>query len=144
MPSATASIHIDAPPEECFDFLREPDNHTLIVPGLRSIEAEPREEGGYEGEFTYAIAGIPLELRFRDVELDPPHRRVFEVSGPMEGTATYELAAEDGGTRFEFENAYEMPGPEVLGSVAGPIVKRYLKSDAESWVANAKAAIESR
>ena len=144
MPTATASVQVDASPEDCFAFLREPDNHPSIVPGLREVDADPLDDGGHEGTFTYGVVGVPLTLQFRDVELDPPHRRVFEVTGPMEGTATYELTAEDGGTRVTLTNEYDLPGPDVLGSVAEPLVRRYLQSDVESWVENAKAAIESQ
>lgn len=145
MPSATASVHVDASPEECFAYLRDPDNHVGVVPGLRGIDADPLPDSeGYEGAFTYTVAGVDLDLRFRDVELDPPRKRVFEVTGPMEGVATYEFEAENGGTRFTLTNSYDLPGPNVLGSLAEPLVKRYLQSDVESWAENAKVAIESQ
>lgn len=143
MPSATAHVHIDAPPEECFAYLREPENHVGVVPGLRRIDAEPID-AGHEGTFTYTVAGVELGLGFRDVELDPPRKRVFEVSGSMEGVATYEFEAENGGTRFTLTNSYELPGPDVLGSIADPLVRRYLQSDVESWTENAKVAIENQ
>jgi carbon monoxide dehydrogenase subunit G len=144
MPSATASVHIDASPEECFAYLRDPDNHVGVVPGLREIDAEPLDGEGYEGSFVYTVAGVELDLAFQDVELDPPHERVFEVTGPMEGVATYEFEAEDGGTRFTLTNSYELPGPDVLGSLADPLVRRYLQSDVESWAENAKVAVENQ
>jgi len=145
MPTASATVHIDASPEDCFAFLREPANHPGVVPGLRTVDARPQDEGeGHRGTFTYEVAGVPLELRFRDLELDPPRRRVFEVTGPMTGTATYDLEAADDGTRFTLTNEYDLPGPDILGSVAEPLVRRYLQSDVESWVENAAAAIESR
>ncbi len=144
MPSATATVDVDAPPEACFEYLRDPDNHVGVVPGLRAIDAEPLDGGGHEGTFTYTVAGVELDLEFRDVELDPPHRRAFEVSGPMEGTATYEFEADDGGTRFTLTNSYDLPGPDVLGSLADPLVRRYLQSDVDSWVENAKVAVESQ
>ena len=78
------------------------------------------------------------------MELDPPHRRVFEVTGPMEGAATYEFAADNGGTQFTLTNSYDLPGPDVLGSLTEPLVKRYLQSDVESWAENAKVAIENQ
>ena len=145
MPEATATVHIDAPPEDCFAYLRKPENHVGVVPGLSEIDAEPLPDGeGHEGTFTYTVAGVDLHLQFRDVELDPPYKRVFEVTGPMEGVATYEFEAEDGGTQFILTNSYELPGPDVLGSLAEPLVKRYLQSDVESWAENAKVAIENQ
>jgi len=144
MPSATAAVHIDAPPQACFDYLEEPDNHVGVVPGLTEITAEPLDGEGHEGAFTYTVAGVDLDLQFRDVELDPPRRRVFEVTGPMEGVATYEFEADSGGTRFTLTNSYDLPGPDVLGSLAEPLVKRYLQSDVESWAENAKIAVENQ
>lgn len=139
--SATATI--DAPPETCFAYLREPSNHPTIIPGVRSIDPEGRPDGGHEGTFTYAIAGVALELRFRDVELDPPRRRVFEVTGPMTGRATYELAAENGTTRYDLEIAYDTPGPDALEAVTDAFLERYVENEAETWVRNAAAAIET-
>ena len=145
MPSATATVHIDASPEDCFAYLCEPANHVGVVPGLSEIGAEPLPDGkGYDGTFTYTVAGVDLDLRFRDVELERPHKRVFEVTGPMEGVATYEFEADNGGTRFTLTNSYDLPGPDVLGSLAEPLVKRYLQSDVESWAENARVAIESQ
>ena len=144
MPSATATVDVDAPPEACFEYLRDPANHVGVVPGLQAIDAEPLDGGGHEGTFTYTVVGVELDLKFRDVELDPPHRRAFEVSGPMEGTATYEFERDSGGTRFTLTNSYDLPGPDVLGSLADPLVRRYLQSDVESWTENAKVAIENQ
>jgi len=144
MPSATASVHIEASPEECFAYLRDPDNHVGVVPGLGEIDAEPLDGGGHEGSFVYTVAGVELDLSFQDLELDPPHERVFEVTGPMEGVATYEFEAENSGTRFTLTNSYDLPGPDVLGSLAEPLVKRYLQSDVESWAENAKVAVENQ
>ena len=144
MPEATTSVHIEAPPEDCFAYLREPENHVGVVPGLSGITAEPLDGEGHEGTFTYTVAGVDLELQFRDVELDPPRKRTFEVTGPMEGTATYEFEPDGDGTRFTLTNSYDLPGPDVLGSLADPLVRRYLQSDVESWAENAKVAIESQ
>jgi carbon monoxide dehydrogenase subunit G len=141
---ANAETTIDAPQESCFEFLREPANHPTIVPGIRSIDAEALSEDGYEGDFTYELAGVTLDLQFRDVELDPPTRRVFEVTGPMDGRAVYDLQAEDGKTRVTLEIIYDLPGPDVLESVADRLVTRYVENEAQAWVDNAKAAIESQ
>lgn len=144
MPAATATAHIDAPQAECFAYLEQPANHVGVVPGLQAISAEPLETGGHEGSLTYTVAGVELDLAFRDTELEPPSRRVFEVSGPMEGTATYEFEPADDGTRFTLTNSYDLPGPAVLGSLADPLVRRYLQRDVDSWVENAKVAIENQ
>lgn len=142
---ATAETTVDASPESCFEFLREPANHPTIVPGVRGIDAEPRSGAdGYEGEFTYELAGVTLDLHFRDVELDPPNRRVFDVTGPMDGRAVYELRAENGTTRLTLEISYDLPGPDVLESIADQLVRRYVENEARAWVENATAAIESR
>lgn len=141
---AKAQTTIDAPRESCFEFLREPANHPTIIPGVRSIDAEALPEGGYEGDFTYELAGVTLDLHFRDVELDAPTRRVFEVTGPMEGRAVYDLQAEDGETRATLEIIYDLPGPDVLESIADRLVTRYVENEAQAWVDNARAAIESR
>ncbi|MFB6173875.1 MAG: SRPBCC family protein [Halobacteriales archaeon] len=140
---ASAETVVDAPPTACFEILREPSNHPAIVPGLRSIEAEPLDGGGYEGSFRYRFAGIALELAFRDVDVDPPRRRAFEVTGILAGRAVYELAEENGATRLRLTITYDLPGPDLLEAALGGLVGRYVERDAEAWVENAKAVIES-
>ncbi|MFB6233923.1 MAG: SRPBCC family protein [Halopenitus sp.] len=82
MPTIEREARIDAPPEEVFEFIRQPGNHTEIIPSLETINTVEETEVGHAGELTYEVFGIDLHSRFRDVELDPPSRRVYRRSRP--------------------------------------------------------------
>ncbi len=57
------------------------------------------------------------------IEADRPRLAVWEGDGPAGSSANvvYRLAPEDGGTRFDYENEFALPGG-VLGKAAGGLL----------------------
>lgn len=142
MPTIEREARIDAPPEEVFEYIRQPENQTEFVPSLTAIGSVEETDVGHAGEFTYDVFGIDLHSRFRDVELDPPNRRVFEVSGNQEGRVTYELEPVDGGTRLRYVNEYEPVASGVLGKLARPVVSRQLERETDTMIRNLRRILE--
>lgn len=142
MPTIEREAWIDAPPEDVFEYLRQPENHTEIIPSLTAIEHVEETDLGHAGELIYEVFGIDLHSRFHDVELDPPNRRVYEVTGNQEGTVTYELEPEDGGTRLHYTNEYEPVAGGLLGTVAQPVVSRQLERETDTMFRNLKRILE--
>lgn len=142
MPTIEREARIDAPPEAVFEYVRQPENHREIVPSLVAVENVEETDVGHAGEFTYDVFGIDLHSRFRDVELDPPTRRVFEVSGNQEGRVTFELEPTAGGTKLRYVNEYEPVASGVLGKLAGPVVSRQLEREADAMIRNLKRVLE--
>lgn len=142
MPTIEREDRIDAPPQEVFEFIRQPENHTEIIPSLETINTVEETEVGHAGELTYEVFGIDLHSRFRDVELDPPSRRVYEMSGNQEGRVTYELEPSNGGTRLRYVNEYEPVASGVLGTLARPLVSRQLEHETDTMIRNLKRVLE--
>ena len=69
------------------------------------------------------LAGKSFKVDWTVDEADPPRVARWTGDGPAGSTAkvTYRLAEEDGGTRFDYENEFALPGG-VLGKAAGGLL----------------------
>lgn len=142
MPTIEREARIDAPPAEVFEYLRVPETHTEIVPSLVAVENVEETDVGHVGEFTYEVFGIALRSQFRDVALDPPSRRVYEVTGNLEGRVTYELEPAKDGTWLHYVNEYEPVAGGLLGRVAQPLVARQLERETDTMIRTLRRILE--
>ena len=117
-----ASIDIDAPREQVYDFMLDPDCLPEWVTIHRRVnEADsgaPRK--GYEMVQTLCLRGANFKVRWTLTEADRPDRATWEGRGPAHSYArtAYALHDMDGrGTRFEYENEFKAPGG-FLGAAA--------------------------
>jgi uncharacterized protein YndB with AHSA1/START domain len=137
-------ILIDAPIEDVFEYVAAPENHAEMNPNIVEVtHVRERSGGGHEADFTFQMLGRDLHGHVRDVEFDPPNRRVFEVEGDVEARTTYDLASVDEGTRFTLTNEVEPPGSGLFGRLAGPVLARYLERNARATLENAKLILEA-
>jgi carbon monoxide dehydrogenase subunit G len=97
MPTITDEIVIGAPIERVFEYLSKPENHPEIIPSLIAIDnVEELPDGGYEVDVTNQLLGKTFEGHLRDVELEPPNRRVYEIEGDVQARISYSLTSENG------------------------------------------------
>jgi carbon monoxide dehydrogenase subunit G len=144
MPIIREEISIDAPIEVVFEYVAAPENHTAMNPNIVEVTAvEDLPNGGHEADFTFQMLGRKLRGHVRDVELAPPNRRVFEVEGDVDARTTYELASENGGTRFTFVNEIDPPSLGVVGRLTGALLGRYLERNAKATLENTKMILET-
>jgi uncharacterized protein YndB with AHSA1/START domain len=120
MSLVTASIHIDAPPEEVWRFIMDPHrlgDWVTIHRGLKHADAGPPRVG-YRMDQHVHLRGVSLDVHWTLVECDPCARAVWEGRGPARSRARTEYALHpgDGGTRFDYRNEFHTPfGP--LGAI---------------------------
>jgi uncharacterized protein YndB with AHSA1/START domain len=121
----TTSIRIDVPPAEVWKMVMDPGRlRDWVTIHRRLIHAD---EGplrlGYEMDQQIHLRGVNLDVHWKLVEFRPDELAVWEGRGPARSRAhtEYRLAAEDGGTRFDYRNEFRPP----LGPV-GAIVSRAL------------------
>ena len=144
MPTISEEILIDAPIEEVFEYVAAPENHSIMNPSIIEVTGvESLPNGGHEADFTFQMLGRNLHGHARDVEIDHPNRRVFEVEGDVDAHTTYVLSSENGQTRFKFTNEIEPPASGVIGRLATSILQRYLKRNAKSTLENTKIILET-
>lgn len=135
--------HVDASPEEVFDYIADPHNHPKFMPSLMEITDVDENEVGKEGRFVFKMVGTSLEGRFVDEEFDRPSLRTYDLRGDIDGRVTWTVEEADEGAEVRYESPLEPPGPDLLGPVTEPIMERYLQSEAESTLKNLKALVEA-
>jgi len=138
-------IHIDAAPEEVYSKLMDPDclgDWVTIQDEL--LEAPPGDlEQGSELVQRCKVAGQKFKLKWKVEKAERPSKTVWKGRGPFGSKAkvTYDLAANDGGTRFTYTNEYSLPGGPV-GRIAGRAVVGASGSEADKTLKRLKKLIE--
>jgi carbon monoxide dehydrogenase subunit G len=148
MSVVTASIHIDAPPREVWAMVMDParlGEWVTIHRGLIHADAGP-PRSGYRMDQHIHLRGVSLDVHWTLVECDPCARAVWEGRGPARSRAhtVYELAADDGGTRFDYRNEFHPPfGP--LGAIVGrALVGGMPEREAERTLQRLRAQMENQ
>lgn len=116
---------ITVPPEQVWEIVMDPRRLGDWVTIHRDLGDVPaRLECGSTFEQTLNIRGAHLHVAWTVVDLDPPHRAVWEGRGPAHSRASivYELQPLGAaGTRFGYTNEFKPPGGP-LGAVAGRVL----------------------
>lgn len=137
-------IETDASPTEAFDFVADPQNHPKFSSAISDISDVHDGEVGKEGEWTFKIAGVTMKGRFVDTEFDRPSKRSYELEGDLEGTETWLIEAANGGSRITYRTTVEVPGPNLLDTLAEPVAKRLMRNDAETKLENLQAFLDEQ
>jgi uncharacterized protein YndB with AHSA1/START domain len=123
--SVRESIVIAAPPERVWETVMDPallERWVTTHDSVAGAKPGPVAEGD---EFTQKmrLAGKSFAVEWRVIEADLPSLARWEGDGPAGSTAkvSYRLEPEDGGTRFDYENEFALPGG-MLGKVAGGLL----------------------
>jgi uncharacterized protein YndB with AHSA1/START domain len=121
MSEVKASVTIDAPPEEVWRTVLDPDRLGEWVTIHRRInsadDGPPRK--GFRMQQTLHLRGANFKVRWTLTEADEPSRATWEGRGPAHSycRTSYRLTEANGGTRFDYENEFHAPGG-VLGAAA--------------------------
>jgi uncharacterized protein YndB with AHSA1/START domain len=123
--SVRETVVLAAEPQDVWDTIMDPAQLERWVTTHDSYEGTapgPLSEGD---EFTQKLrlAGKSFKVKWRVTEADAPTLARWEGEGPAGSTArvVYKLTGEDGGTRFDYENEFALPGG-ALGKVAGGLL----------------------
>jgi uncharacterized protein YndB with AHSA1/START domain len=146
MASVQTSIDIDAPPQRVWDVVTDLERLGEWVSIHRDFPEDPPAEVNKDTSFhqTLAVAGTPFSVEWTATEVDSPQKLSWKGTGPAGTSArtTYSLAAENGGTRFSYENEFELPGGQV-GEAAAGVVAGQAEREANDSLARLKAIAES-
>jgi len=99
----TASVHIEAAPEQVFEYFTSPEAIVRWMGDYALLQAAPG------GAFEVDINGVPVRGRY--LEADPPHRLLISWGHagsdrlpPGASTVEVRLSPAGGGTRVEIEH----------------------------------------
>jgi carbon monoxide dehydrogenase subunit G len=116
------TIAIDAPIDEVWDLVMDPErlgDWVTIHESVFDVPDGELEQGSRFGQ-KMKLKGVPLKVRWLIAEMDAPRlaRWEGEAAAGAKARISYELREEDGGTVFDYENEFDMPGGKV-GKLAG-------------------------
>ena len=116
------SVEIDAPIEEVWDLVMDPDRLGEWVTIHESVFDVPDgdlEQGSRFGQ-RMKLKGVPLKVKWLIADLEAPRlaRWEGEAAAGAKARISYSLREGDGHTVFDYENEFEMPGGKV-GKLAG-------------------------
>jgi uncharacterized protein YndB with AHSA1/START domain len=146
--SVRESVVLAAAPEEVWDTIMDPSKLESWVTTHDSYEGAasgPLSEGD---AFTQKLrlAGKSFKVDWTVVEADRPEVARWQGDGPAGSSAkvTYKLTAEDGGTRFDYENEFALPGG-IVGKAAGGLLSAAPGSrEARKSLERVRALLEGR
>ncbi|MFP5309265.1 MAG: SRPBCC family protein [Actinomycetes bacterium] len=144
MPIVSESIHIEASPERCFDYLVVAANTPHYDPTMFEFEADhdgPMEKGD-RVRFKVKVAGRHMAYENEVTEVHRPERiELRSLRGPVDVHITWELREDAGGTLATFTNESGTLG-NVFGKLADPVVTRMYRRDVTTMLANLRELIE--
>jgi uncharacterized protein YndB with AHSA1/START domain len=123
--SVRETIVLAAPPERVWATVMDPSLLERWVSTHDSVSGAgpgPVAEGDSFKQ-RLRLAGKAFDVEWTVVDADEPRVARWTGDGPAGSRAevTYRLEPEDGGTRFEYENEFALPGG-VVGKVAGGLL----------------------
>lgn len=141
--TASHTVRVDAPVEEVFAHVDEPENHVELTPSITDVSnVEPLDNGGKRLRYTYELVGIPLTGTMTTPEYVADERIDFEMAGDLSGTLTWAFEEDDGGTRVTYGAEYDLPGG-VLARIAEPFAVRYNERQLRTTLENLRGRVES-
>ena len=113
------SIDIAAPPEKVWEVVMDPTRLGEWV----TIHRKLHSHSDSKMEQTLCVRGANFKVKWDLAECRPAKLARWEGKGPMGSHATtvYMLSAQNGGTRFDYENEFKAPGGP-LGKMASRVV----------------------
>lgn len=135
-------IVIDAQPAEVFDFIADPTNHERFTPSIVAITDVEEHDVGKRGAYEFEMVGVTTEGRFMDVTFERPTERSYELEGDITGTVTWTIEAVDGGSRVRYRSSIEFPGPDIVETVAEPVLRRFSENEVESALTQLRIMME--
>lgn len=136
-------IWISAPPDLVFETLVTPDTWSRIMPGIIDPTPEDLDEPRYRLEFTYKLLGVRTNRALELVEVEPGTQLVFDLSGGMQGSYTFDITEQGTGTRLRFDAQYQLSNA-VLDRVLRRFAVRYNNRQFDALLANLKDYVELR
>jgi uncharacterized protein YndB with AHSA1/START domain len=144
MPEFEHNIHIDAPIDTVFEYLLDPDTARAVNPSVHEMaDIEEQADGGYRAKMTYKLLAVKTKGTLETVVVEPNEEVVYRFDGKgLNGTLTWRLTEQNGGTNVVEHGDYEMTGT-VLDKVLEPVAATYNERQFKTAFENMKTYIEA-
>jgi uncharacterized protein YndB with AHSA1/START domain len=148
MSQVTASITIDAPPEQVWKVVMDADcldSWVTIHRRLLHADAGPPRVG-YRMDQRIHLRGVTVEVHWELVECDSFRHAVWHGRGPAHSRAQteYLLRPTDEGTHFDYRNEFHAPLGPIGAFVSRALVGGIPQREANRSLEELKEQIERR
>jgi len=139
-------VWISAPPEDVVEAIDTPDTWRIIVPSMQDAEEIELDDGGFRLAFTYKLAGIRTDRAIETSGSGPAAdgsgtQHVFDLSGSVTGSYTFDVSEQGVGTRVKFDTQYNFSN-RVLDRVTRRFLNQYVTRQFDSLLMNLKDYLE--
>src|SRR3954466_8034934 len=137
-------ITIDAPPEEVWDVITDPESYTTILAGITRFDVEgPKQRGlGARYSMRMHVGSAEVGGLVEGVEFDSPRDMAWTSVMGLDHRVRWRLREqEDGSTRVVFRLSYQSPGT-LLGTIADYVSSPMVSNNLRESLERLKAEIE--
>jgi carbon monoxide dehydrogenase subunit G len=144
MPTVTKSTVVEAPLENVFAFISDPNRAPTFIPGLNRISnlssAEPKVGRTWEWEFNWF--GLLLSGKTECRQFEPPRVYEFETLTGAKSRWTYQCEKQNSHTKLNLQIEYEIPQNLLAKIAAEPVLEKMNQNRAGEVLANIKTLLE--
>ncbi len=140
VPKVATSVVINRPTDEVFDYMSDFDNLEWTV-GLLEVRHEGPLRLGAEGTDIRVIGRKKVEMPWKVIGYDRPHRVVFRYQKPFPVTADFRLVSYGSGTQVTCETTISATG---VWRLLGPFMVFESKKTDKAQFVKLKRILESR
>ena len=145
MSKISASITINKPIEEVFDYTASPHNGPAFIPNLNeNTNINPEQSGiGQTFDWRFNLAGVDLRGKGEVTEFERPHKSVVKSTGDSASTTwVYTFKDENGATKVTAEIEYEISESILQKITNRTIIDKLNQRSAEQMLENLKTILE--
>jgi ribosome-associated toxin RatA of RatAB toxin-antitoxin module len=144
MPTAKASVTINAPIERIFDVVADSEKATQYSPisEVTNIKGKPGEIGS-SADYSYHVLGMKFTEHETVIEVQKHRKLVTRMAGGIPGTFEWALEPQDQATKVDIKMDYTVPGG-ILGKIADQLpLERINQKNLESMAQGLKIFCEA-
>lgn len=144
MAKVSASVVINKPIQEVFDYAASPHNGPAFIPNLNeNSNIQPEQPGiGQKFDWRFNMAGVDLRGQAEVTEYNSPHLAKIVSTGDSNSTWTYSFQEENGGTKVTLDVEYELAESAMQKLANKLVIEQLNQRSAEQSVENLKTILE--
>ncbi|MEI6222833.1 MAG: SRPBCC family protein [bacterium] len=145
MTTTTASIIINKPIAEVFEYMASPHNGPAFIPNLNeNTNIFPEQDSvGQVFDWRYNMAGVDLRGKATVTEYSAPNKVVIESIGDANSNWTYALEEAVGGTKVSVVVQYNLSETALQRISNKVIIEKLSQQSTNQMLDNLKVILES-
>lgn len=143
MAKAKASIVINKPIEEVFDYTCSVANGPAFIPNLNENTEIQGDGVGQTYNWRFNMAGVDLKGKGEVTVFDRPHREEMSITGDTTANWVFSFEEENGGTKATVEVDYDIVESALQKLANRMVVDKFNQKTAEQMLDNLKTILES-